>query len=442
MREELFTSFGFYSPTFFKMHVHTTESLIDLNSLSEACEATYYHEYIHFIQDISSTNGLININSVVDYLRYSNHEIISKQGDSFKVPIVPIPSDSNNVYANLKLRKVYLGGGDPVADIKQINFVETKSELLKTNSGDKEVIKVVLKCESVSGNLMDYHFGAYCISESMAYAMENIAYPNVLGTPPVMPYKSVELLLAYTYPELERSDINVVAICDASLMYFQPGLILYSALIKMRERKFIPDKPEDIIDFVYQNFTFNYHGYTTVNQLLLGTGAEGITQLTGYFTTPLFQENRQWINYILCSAMDIRIEIPYFILDIARGGRMKSNPYFLAFIKKIGSPVVLNDNYEMSMASPETYNFNIVPEYLWVINQIYKIFLGKTNAGTIKCEMIRWCDDSADQSGVPIFTDHRCRYDPWTRASDADPHHCPFGKLWKTWALTTKHPAT
>lgn len=109
MREELNSSLGVYSPTFFKMYVDTSSDLKDISNLSDNDSAAYLHEYIHFLQDISTSFGFMNIASVVDYIRYVNDTVINDGRTQFKVPVFPIANNSDNVFYNLELRKIYLG---------------------------------------------------------------------------------------------------------------------------------------------------------------------------------------------------------------------------------------------------------------------------------------------------------------------------------------------
>ncbi len=68
MREKLYTSAGFYYSSYFRIKVNTNDSfLVYDNTLSELGAATFLHEYIHFLQDITTTHGLFNIISEVDF---------------------------------------------------------------------------------------------------------------------------------------------------------------------------------------------------------------------------------------------------------------------------------------------------------------------------------------------------------------------------------------
>lgn len=106
------------------MQVNRTEKLEDIKSFSDIVSAIYLHEYIHFLQDISTTYCFINISTVVDYIKYVNEVVINGQNRNFSVPITVRPSPNNEVFFNLNLKKKYVGG---VNDATNENF---KSNLI------------------------------------------------------------------------------------------------------------------------------------------------------------------------------------------------------------------------------------------------------------------------------------------------------------------------
>lgn len=441
MRDERYNQMGFYNTAFLKMHVHTEEDLTDLNNISEMTEATYLHEFIHFLQDITTTYGFMNISTVVDYMRLVNATAISEEKNEFVVPFEPESSTDNNVKANWALKKIYLGGGKSLNDVATIVNVCKCNKVIETNLGTKSAEYLVVEFEDSRKNNYKYPVGAHCICESMAYTIEKLIYPGVLPRAPKMPYESVNIICDFLVPGFSDNLLNIVALCDVCLMFFNPGPVLYDTLQAMAMQKFTPHTPESIYDFVNENMKFNFHGHTTVNQLLTSLGAEAIYQLSGYFTTAMFLENRHLVNYVISSGMNIRMEIPTFILDLVRGGKIKGNKLFAQLLHKIGSPFVVNDLFQLTFAPPTGTNLDIAPEYFWVINQNYKIFNAeKVIKGTWKCEMIRWCQESCIQSGVDDITDERCRNSPWERANDTDPNPCPFGRVWKTWGMKNKIP--
>jgi hypothetical protein len=440
MREELNSKLGFYNSAFLKMHIHSTEDLQKLEIVSIQTEATYLHEYIHFLQDISSTYGLMNICSIVDYIKLTNNNTLSKKLDEVKVPFEPEVIEENDVKANWQLKRIYLGGGIGLNDVNLINSIYKCIEPVSSNKGQINVEKVIVDFSDSQGNSYKYTIGAYCVSESMAYEIEQILYPAVLPKPAKMPYESIRIMCDYLMPGFSETPLNIIALCDSCMMLFNPGVFVFDTLCEMVRVGFIPQSPESVYHFVYSNVSFNHYGHSTVQQLLISTAASSIGQLSDYFTTPLFKYNREWINYEITSAVDLRISNPFFILDIVRGGSILSNDkvnnkFFVNLLHKLGSPIVVNDEGDMTFIQPTPTSYETRSEYFWVFDQIYKMYQKGITHDTYKCEMIDYCNLRAKLNGVEEYTDENCRYSPWLRAKADDPNPCLFGQVWKTWGL-------
>lgn len=75
-----FSTVGYYEPGFIHLRINTTEDLDDLNKLKDdpttlKCYSNFFHEYIHFLQDITSTHGLLNFVNAVEHLRDANKTV-------------------------------------------------------------------------------------------------------------------------------------------------------------------------------------------------------------------------------------------------------------------------------------------------------------------------------------------------------------------------------
>ncbi|WP_144214139.1 hypothetical protein [Flavobacterium anhuiense] len=437
MREQLFTTLGFYRPSFFKMQVNRTENLDDINQLSDITSAVYLHEYVHFIQDISTTFGLMNISTVVDYIKYVNQSSINGSSRTFRVPVNPRPSPNDEVYFNKNLNKKYIGSVDDIASAAITGVNKTISSVtLKT--GNQNIDTVTIDYTDKAGKLHYHQFGSHCIIESMAYLVENSIYPNLIPSAPDFPYRSAEKVVDFEYPVLFNDPLNILALCDISLMSFNPGDFFYSMLLEMKSAKYIPGTPEDIYRFCTTRVSFKYNGVTTLNQLFQMTSNIGSRQLCDYFTTNNFGDNKTWISYTISSAANIRIKDPYFILNIARGGKLQSNSSFANVWKKLGTPMVTNQNDQGTFYSPLQSNHNILPEYLWAISQIYGIYTKPSAQNTNKCELKDWCRKSCVSQNINNFTDTNCYASPWLRVTY--PNLCSFAVMWKTWGMENETP--
>lgn len=444
MREQKFNKLGFYRPTFLGMHVHCTSSLIDLNTLVDIDATTYIHEYIHFLQDISTTFGLMNICSVVDYMKAAIEQIRIDGNKEFIVPFEIDEIKYPSVVANIEYNRIVLGSGNPVDNPLIIEVVK-EFEQLNTPHGLLNIPRIIIKYSDSEG-IKKCAFGGYCVSESMAYLLEKFMYPESLVANR-FPYETASIVANSVYPSFSMDQLNLAALCDASLMYSNPGVVFYESLEKMVQSRFIPKNSNEVYQFVHSFTTLNFNNIFDVNQLFIYFGNKATQQLSSYFTSKLFNDSIEWLTYTISNATELRLRLNSFILDIALDGDMRKSRLFNLTYRKIGSPFVVNDNHEFSYYSAFAMEKSVTPDYLWAINQVYKILFSKPEdkgviEGCYKCEMIGWCIKTCTDKKIDDWTGDRCRNTPWERAEDSDPNFCTLGRLWKTWGLEGKTPVS
>ena len=76
---------GIYLPAFFFIKINTNESLIEIEKCKDRVKATYFHEYIHYLQDLFTLFGLRNINHIVNVVYSINKEALTT--DEIKYPL-------------------------------------------------------------------------------------------------------------------------------------------------------------------------------------------------------------------------------------------------------------------------------------------------------------------------------------------------------------------
>lgn len=440
MREILYSdNAGSYHSAFLKMHIKTTEDLIDLERCSEQTHATFFHEYIHFLQDLLCTYGLLNITTIVDYIKESAKHILSRPDVSFTVPIDPEHSSLYDVQANWQLRKYWVGSGMHISGIRNIELSRVEEKQFATTEGNITAKRVVLEIDTGIVK-SEYMFGSYCIVESMAFEMENVVYPAVLAPPADFPYRSVRLLCDHLYPGFSDDPLNVIALCDASLMYYDPGVVLLTMIQQMRDGSFMPAYPEQVYQYVYSNIEFDFHGINNVESLFESQSLVASKQLRDLFTISYLNDTKVWVENVMANAWAIRQRVPFVILNIVQGGPIAINNFFRSMLNDIGSPAMVNEHFVMAFMRPTAIDsLDIHPEYLWAVAQVYKIFSKGLQYNTYQCEMIGFCDSSAEASNTPVFTDERCRNAPWERSTDPN-GLCPFGAIWRMWGLNNRIP--
>lgn len=445
MRQELYNSLGLYQPSFFRIHIERDEDFSNYKLLGDIPAAVYLHEYIHFIQDITTNSGLVNMFNVSQYIKYCTTLIRENSIENFATPILPqytfpINSNMDIVWYNLDHQKKYIGGIFPKdrKPTKYIGFEYTTLPFPQLDGSTKSTNQFFLKFNDQYDDEQKMILGSLALSESMAWEIETFIYGNILGDSSLYPYHSVRLLLNELFPELLSDPLVIVALCDVSLLDINPGRLFLELVHKLKSTNKTVFNPEDIYKLIF-DFSFNVNGATNFYELLDVLGKSATDAINDYFTTNSFKDTPKWIEYNIREAIKLRKENPLFLIELCKGGKLSINKSFTEIYNKIGSPFVTNRQDESFFASVLNHSYDIYPEYLYAINQFYKMFhspQGTTN----RCQLKSWCKQSCHNQGISDFTDDRCNQNPWVRALDPDPNFCTYGRMWKTWGLSNISP--
>lgn len=422
------TALGFYLPSFIRMHVGTYESLTNLNTLDdEEAEATYIHEFTHFIQDITTTYGFFNTYVIGEYMRMANNSVIANPPGSFFVRVKPISAGPDNVDANLNLARLLSGSGyDNDATLVSHRL---RNETITTHTTPLQIEVVEIEYTDGYGNIDFFNFGELCVSESMAYLLERECYPNCPQSPD-LPYLAAEKLVDLIYPVFGTNHMNILALCDIALMQQNPGKFFYETLLYYQTHATTFTVPEDIYTWCYAQPNFN-------NGLRQFAGLAQ-QHLTTYLNGGIFEEVNSWLSSMMTNALNYRIQNPTFILEIARGGRLKDNTAFKRFFKTVGSPLVTNIVGETTLYNPNT-NLNLNYSLILALDQIHTIFLGiKRNCDLVGICSFKWQNIVNVCNKKKPKVDMRCATEPWLRSEDEN--ICPFGIVWRHWGLTEYYP--
>lgn len=136
-----------------------------------------------------------------------------------------------------------------------------------------------------------------------------------------------------------------------------------------------------------------------------------------------------WLQGLVEAGYNYRLANPYFLLNLARNGKIDKNNEFKRLQALIGAPLVSNDRGELTVVDPrgiKPTNYAIA----WALDQIYQTFWGEQRS----CDMIPLCHASLD-----VKVDTRCITSPWSRADDPPPY-CPYAIVWRHWKLAGYYP--
>ena len=428
MSRILHQTLGYYTPAFFHINIGTN---VSFNKLSDRDLSICLHEYIHFIQDTTTIYGLYNMYVYSEYIRFATNRAYNSKNKRFNIPVLPTEDNKDNVYLNMKINNLTNGDSGEIKTIKDIlsiNIIDEPTGVLGSLVDNIE--SVVVQCIDDKGNDFILSFGALSIMENMAYLMEQMTCSDYAHSPDY-PYSFVEKITEKIYPQFGENRLNVLALCDLSLQYNNPGKVLVQYLQEMLSNKWLPTNPEELYDEIYsRKNSINNKGEISLEQNFNELADVVKRQTQGYFNDPqIFTNIRNWIEHLLTTAKKLRFQNRYFILEVAKGGNLKTNKAFKQLLGEIGTPLISNNSGECTLLYPNKPK-GVELGYFSAIGQIISIF----EKGNCDCSLHPICIKCGNE------VDNRCQSAPWERSNDIK--LCPVALLWKHWKLKDYTPIT
>lgn len=435
-RRKYAKTLGFFEPTMFHIHLAYDVKLDDWKNWSDEAMFTFFHEYIHFLQDLTTTNGLYNIYVLDEVLKYDVNYIYRLPKGAFKVPI-PVVDSGDNVLNNIMVRAKTTISDNQLNDYERANLIVTGRAVVNTNVLNLDGQQINLAEVTVPTNLgKNITLSADEITESMACLGQKIAYQNELAqgkvklSPPNYPYHTVEQLASFYSSPLMHSDEFLFTLCDFALMYQHPAKVLVQFLEIVEQNPNITDYRSAIEHF--QKFGKNVDGYgNTVSYEDIGKHAYScaINGLRSRFKGIVHANLRNWFSEVMSKAFAIRQNTPFFMTDLVLKGNARTNPDFEFLMNFIGSPLLSDDNNR-------TYFYNATKEKLNV-KRLARLkaagnMLITLNGGGFECTLYDYCK----AAGYCVNDD--CKNSPWKKAKRLCA--CPYGFLWMGWGLKEYYP--
>ncbi|MEA5257188.1 hypothetical protein VB264_05275 [Arcicella aquatica] len=398
---------GYYKPNCFELKIDTFSDIDIAKSIKDPNDCTYtstfIHEYVHFLQSLTTTTGLYHF--FLDMKEFIHYKTLMYKTDGY---IFPNQIKLNNDYNLLANREIIVATyGDNQIKIENSKFINyTHSELtIKSNDVTPDV-----KLNKYEVNLFDdiksekikVHFGTFHLKEYMAYAIQRKGFPETLLDE--VPYKLVELIIKSIYPNFDNVDY-IIALCDASLMYDNPAKLFLESIERMKKENWLPQNIDDIYEFSY----FSIGGSEVIIDYYEMVLQNTSLSFKGIFDGEYFQNNVKWFEYILSQAEKLRKLNRGFFSELTESTDKIYTKTFIKILNTIGTPFMLNNNFNGSMVLPDEINYDVKPFYPSAVFSILRNLRSPHNYG---CALKNFCDASG------IETNDNCINSPWLRIKD------------------------
>lgn len=424
MVRQLHQILGYYVPAFFEMHVDTNNDDMTINKLTPFEMTVLFHEYIHFLQDISTYYGLNRIYVYSEYLHSVVNRIYNNTANVIHVPVT-ITDNNDNVILNQQIQRFTSGddGGEDGISCFTISDIQEGFDTLVTNPHMPSVQNIIVTTIEGDG----FIFGSIAISESMAYLMEQCCSPSFFKKSPEFPYMSAEKVADYYVPHFSDDKLMVLAICDMALMNSNPGVYFVEIMKDIRDGRLYFNSPEEIYDHFYQipmtimgqkvSLLQVFHQLLIVVKRQLKSYLRNMPMITSSYY--------EWINRIFDFAWDWRRNDKYFLLKMAKHQDLATNSYFGFCVNKVGTPLMSNNNGNYYKIPPNGMNNDTNVEYFKAFSQIEQLF----SKGVKPCSLYKWCCESPNSTPSEL-----CNSTPWRKVNDRN--RCPYALLWYHWKLS------
>ncbi len=420
---------GFYEPALFRLHTRGNGKLRDMKNWSVSQKSTFLHEYIHFLQDITTIQGFNNFYILGEYIRYVSQIVKQSATKEIKVPMNPF-SANQNVDQNWIARCSTMGTNTPVKDVISYSSKHIL-DLVDYNNGQKIPLNVVsLNCVDERGYKVEVKLGTLHIMEGMAKLIQELVYPTQGRTSPYNPYYIASDVAEMIIPGIKSVPYTLIALLDFALQTTNPGLTYVGYLeAKLREGYNAQSLTPEII---YADLNNNKMNISSLGQLnfheaytAFQGGAEDV--MNEYLGGVWYWKNIEiWYKNILDRSRKIRLDNPYFFQSLIEGGDIANNRMFMDLQEMFGTPLTTNSNDFFDFSSPK----NIFITKKEVINvyammQIHRVFLSN---GTFTCPLRKFCQNRR----CGFFkqkVDKQCVKQPWKRMRSWN--RCYFNIWWK-----------
>ena len=392
---------GSYSTSFYSIYLDGTYDA-DLSKMTQRDQGTLLHEYIHFLQNISTPWGMRLSQYIYSCMTETLHELVTQNEVAIPVKIQVDQTLSQQIglaYGTSKLKT-------PRASIdwsKGIGLFINEKDI----NGKKYEIPV-FRVALNTGGTEDLEIGGLVVMETMASLYQSLIDPN--ASHPDVPYNLIVRFCQQYYPSLAADTRKLICLYYVSLVASFPGTKLID-LIKRHGndnldgyqvfQKFVKDTPDMVIavDNMINQF----------KQLLRKILHSDLDYLAAIFEP--VKLSSEWVPVVTALYDKEPFDLGHFQTMISQIGM----PYLHTSCRQYSFPNGIGKG-EASLDLVELIG----------LQTVYRYF--RTPKGS-ECE----CGLSYMCRGEKIYDETRCKKTPWSRDM-----RCPFSQVASWFGLDKK----
>lgn len=430
LSEKYYKTLGYYAPSLFFIQLSGKGRLKNMKEWDDIQKATFLHEYIHFLQDITTVQGLQNMYRIGEYLRYVTNVAKDSVKNEIHLPVDPLKTTGYNLKQNWQLSNWTFGERTPVH--KYVSYSkQKKGTLVDDLTGNKQDVNgVVLSCLDEKGLNVNVDFGTLQMMEGMAKEVEELAYPSMKGMSPYNPYYIGRDVANSIIKGVGNCGETMIALYDLSLQSSVPG---YSFVCYLEDKAKAGYTSTTLTsDVIYDEMLKSQANQAQLGQISFQVAyqfamnlASGVVKdFTGGHW--VYSHIDLWYRQMLSRGRFVRFQYPKIFIDLAHEGDINSNTLFKEVYKLLGTPLIANGagKYDYRHARKMWFMRKSSMADVYAMVQTQQVFRSK---GVYECSLISYCKNK--KCGLRTHkVDARCQTQPWARMRRFN--RCPFCQWW------------
>ena len=372
---------------------------------------TFVHEYVHFLQDVSTSHGYLYYFHKSQMFNLCFYELQQNSHGTIELPILSEHTDVKNAMEKESLLDFY-EGDSCYYKFHHINRIALESDKIATeivmgeSDYDSELYAVNIYYDDKES---PYLFGNECVIESMAYLIER----HLLGSEErknEFPYNACEVICQQVYPELLLMPKRISMLCEVSLMHDNCGLIFYGLVKLCKNEKLADLSDSEFIDFCKKNI----EAYHETFELSFSRAREGVDVLFPTHFPYACVVNEQLKVFLECGH-SFRCANKLFISE-AFDAEDKIE-YFKRLINLFDIPILIDGNGD--------YYGKLGVQNMPVADAVLNILMGRSEG----CQLKEFCK----KSKMPNYDEEVCTNSPWLQCEKKE--LCPVAVYFRGYGV-------
>lgn len=254
--DQLHQAYASYRPSFMEIKLPFSFQG-DFDSLSEHDFGVMLHEYVHYLQNLSTPWGLYS--SMVEYAELvETYRTIQESSEGITIPMKPVLTEK------LKRQRELIISGDGFNPFNEDGCLSIDRSVKVSayrrieTVGGKRTTVITCKVQLSDGRPMEFVLGSKIIKESMAGMIQQLVDPSAIHDNFDIPYNIIRIVCEDMFPEVATDPVKMITVCYMSLFSMSPAQVLFDELDNANRNMDLSAK--DLLDLFMENSRITMNG--------------------------------------------------------------------------------------------------------------------------------------------------------------------------------------